>query len=545
MASDNRLEFKAVAPGLLIIAILFLSGALAEIRTPGIYMDAVNNDYMVGRLFSPIRDQISAWVAPGSVVFDRFPIVSATYVGSLSFFVGLPVYTLLGTSIEAIRIVNAYYGLIVLFSAWLFLFRFGAGKVIATVAVAAIALDPTFVFSFRTQFNINVLPIAPLLLSFVLAASLPERPTIGRAILAGYLAGLAVYGYFVFFFAFFIAFLYVIHVVRQVDRTRAIVLGWMFGAALALLPFFIFLLLLTWEVGGPTQALQYFQGNWQGLTPASSRLSLGGRFAWYWTLLTGMLENGSIAMMLDPLPKFDSISIRNWIAVMLAASGLLCSIALRSRIAGSVLALGALFSFLPTVLVFGDRLSFHHLAPSGVLFALVLGFGASSLVQVLSQKLKLSQRSSYALICLLILPILVINSINRQHVLLALRATGGNGLASDAILNFSEASLGDLRQRVVFMPDWGIFMSFVMVTGGTIATITDFHPEVAKRTLCGGKDAELAILVAQGEPRVARWVRDIGWSSPELRYFNQRDGKPIVLSAKLRADQKPDGFNCH
>jgi hypothetical protein len=539
------LELKAVAPGLLIVAILFLTGALAEIRTPGIYMDAVNNDYMVGRLFSPIRDQISAWVAPGSVIFDRFPIVSATYVGSLSFFLGLPLYTLLGTSIEAVRIVNAYYGLIVLFSAWLFLFRFGAGKVIATVAVATIALDPTFVFSFRTQFNINVLPIAPLLLSFVVAAGLPERPTISRAILAGYLAGLAVYGYFVFFFAFFIAFLHVIHVVRQVHGTRAIVFGWMFGAALALSPFVIFLLLLTWEVGGPVQALHYFQGNWQGLTPASSRLSLGGRVAWYWTLLTGMLENGSIAMMLDPVPKFASIPIRNWIAVLLAASGLFCSIALRLRVAGSVLALGGLFSFLPTVPVFGDRLSFHHLAPSGVLFALVLGFAASSLVQVLNEKFKLSKRASYALIFLLILPILVINSINRQHVLLDLRATGGNGLASDAILNFSEASLVDPRPRVVFMPDWGIFMSFVMVTGGTIATITDFHPEVAKRTLCGGKDAELAILVSQGEPRVARWVQDIGWSAPELRYFNQRDGKPIVLSARLRADQKPDGFTCH
>jgi len=55
-----------------------------------------------------------------------------------------------------------------------------------------------------------------------------------------------------------------------------------------------------------------------------------------------------------------------------------------------------------------------------------------------------------ALIAILISPILITNVLNRQAILLSLRATGGIGYASDAILNFAEDSLHDSRSKTVF-----------------------------------------------------------------------------------------------
>jgi hypothetical protein len=153
-------------------AILFCVGAVSDITVPGIYMDAVNPDYLVVRLFHPEALNTPYWSFPENVVFDRFPVLGGNfYYGALTFYLGAPVYALAGTGVVGIRVANMVFGLLVLAATAIFLQAFRVRPVIAATTLAMLALDPGFLFSFRTQFYITLLPVAPLFLSVALAES--------------------------------------------------------------------------------------------------------------------------------------------------------------------------------------------------------------------------------------------------------------------------------------------------------------------------------------------------------------------------------------
>ena len=129
--------------------ILFSLGAVTNITVPGIYMDAVNPDYMVVRVLNPATS-VPIWVLPGTMLFGLFPVLGQIYHGALPFYIGLPVYAVFGTGVVGVRLANLLFGLIVLAASASFLRAFRVNGYIAGFCLAALALDPEFLFSFRT-----------------------------------------------------------------------------------------------------------------------------------------------------------------------------------------------------------------------------------------------------------------------------------------------------------------------------------------------------------------------------------------------------------
>lgn len=80
-------------------------------------------------------------------------------------------------------------------------------------------------------------------------------------------------------------------------------------------------------------------------------------------------------------------------------------------------------------------------------------------------------------------------------------------------------------------------MPFEMVTGGQIPLLTEFSPEAARRKLCEGQDALLAIVNEQGVDRLARWIDAVGWGSPEIVVYRQRDNVPVLTSVRWRSSE--------
>jgi hypothetical protein len=119
--------------------------------------------------------------------------------------------------------------------------------------------------------------------------------------------------------------------------------------------------------------------------------------------------------------------------------------------------------------------------------------------------------------------------------MLDLERTGGVGLASEAIERFAEDSRSNPESAFAFFPDWGVFMPFEMVTGGQIPLLADFSPEAARRKLCEGQDALLAIINDKGLDRLAPWIDAVGWGSPEIVVYRQRDNVPVLTSVRWRA----------
>ena len=185
--------------------------------------------------------------------------------------------------------------------------------------------------------------------------------------------------------------------------------------------------------------------------------------------------------------------------------------------------------------IFGDRLGFHHVALTLPLLYLAFALCIESIAHAAS----ISGRAQLALA----LPLVILgigNAIDRQSVFLDLERTGGVGLASDAIERFAEDSLTNPAPTFAFFPDWGIFMPFEMVTGGKIPLLTEFSPEAARRKLCEGQDALLAIINDEGVDRLAPWIDAVGWGSPEVVVYRQRDDAPVLTSVRWRASAPAD-----
>ena len=85
------------------------------------------------------------------------PTIVQVYHGALPFYIGMPLYALLGTGVFGVRIANFIFGTIVIIAASIFLRAFRVRPIFVGLALTTLVLDPGFLFSFRTQFYITLL----------------------------------------------------------------------------------------------------------------------------------------------------------------------------------------------------------------------------------------------------------------------------------------------------------------------------------------------------------------------------------------------------
>ena len=191
--SEARAPLWLHLAGFAIVAAAWGICAAREIGLPGVFLDAVNPDYLVVRVLTWHREPMAAWVLPGNHLLGaRFPVLTSLYHGTQHFWLGLPLFWLLGTTVESLRIVHALFGLGVLAALYALLASAGVRPWLATLATGALAIDPVFLFAFRTQSYITMSPVAWLLLSlvFLLRAERdsPSRRAMLGAIFDGSLA---------------------------------------------------------------------------------------------------------------------------------------------------------------------------------------------------------------------------------------------------------------------------------------------------------------------------------------------------------------------
>jgi hypothetical protein len=187
------------------------------------------------------------------------------------------------------------------------------------------------------------------------------------------------------------------------------------------------------------------------------------------------------------------------------------------------------------VLAFGNRLWLHHAA---LLLPVLYAALALALTWLVERTARWPRATSWAAVAA-VAPLLAANTLDRQAVAEQLRATGGVALASDAIIRFAQDSLLVSEPTQMFFPDWGVFMSFVMLTRGSIPYVTDFSPEAARTALCSGKDAVVVLVAGSVPERLASWISEVQWGVPDVTAYNQRDGVPVLSVVRWRAAAHP------
>jgi hypothetical protein len=521
----------AILPGLLV----FCLGAVTQIRVPGVYMDAVNPDYMVVRLLHP-HAAVPIWILAGQLLLGRFPVLVQIYHGALPFYVGLPVYVAVGTGLIGIRLANLVFGGLVTASAGLFLRSFGVQPFIAALALVALALDTGFLFSFRTQFYITLLPLALIFASVALVEYRRDHPTPLIAVLAGFCAGLSVYGYFIYCFLLPAVAAHAAWRWHGRVEWRRTLLWWIAGLALGGSPYLLAAVLVFIYAGGLQGFFDVINTSLNTLGVADSSLSLTQRILNFWTTVSWTIRDvGPPDMMLSEVPLILLPLIKTFLLLALPAAGLLASLSARLRSPGLLVAVGLFVGQAVLFIVFGSRLWLHHAAPLLPILYVALALALDQVARVVGP------RPGAVAAAVVLSPLLAGNAYDRHSVFALLAQTGGVGLTSDAIERFAQDSVSVHVPTRAFFPDWGVFMPFEMITRGRIPLSTDFSPQEARHTLCSGKDVLLGLTVHPGPDRLPAWISETNWGTPDITIYRQRNDVPELIAVRWHAATQPTG----
>lgn len=519
--------------------ILFCVGATTDIRLPGPYMDAVNPDYIAVLLLHP-GAQFVPWTLPGMMLFGRLPLLVQLYHGALPLYLGLPAYALFGTGIVGIRIANLTFGLMVLLASAAILRAFRVAPVTAGLCLAALALDPGFLFSFRTQFAITLLPLSLVLVAIALVEG--RRGVVGPrvALLAGALCGAACYGYFIDLFLAPAALAHLWSCSRGSGRLPRATLGWLAGFALGALPYPLAMLLILARAGSLHGFAVTLGRDLYGLGIGSSTLPPTGRLAYLCQMVLWTVRDVGPPSMMVHRSWPPAIGLLKSL-LLLALPALACADELvrQRRLGGLGVLLLLVLGLAGLFLMFGSRLWLHHAAPLLPLLYLALALSLDRLLSWARSRRRPVRLAGAALVVLATLPLIGGNLVDQAGVRAELRRTGGVGLSSDAITRFAEDSRRDPVPTRAFMPDWGLFMPFVMITRGRIPTMDSFRPDTARQALCRGRDVLLGLVDAPGPDRLAAWTRAMDWPAPILTSYRQRDGVAVIEAVRWRTGDRP------
>ncbi|MDR0779100.1 MAG: hypothetical protein LBF16_00170 [Pseudomonadales bacterium] len=467
---------------------------MTEMALPGLYMDAVNPDYIAARALNP---ELPNWV--GVLPTLGIPVLGSLYHGVQNLYVGLPVFALLGFNMLALRVAQGLFASGILVMTHLVLQRASGSVLLAFAGSLGVATELAFIASFRTQMYIVMSGAFWLLLAIYLAlgrrtvASLPhelnaaastrsrnlisslissfsfaERPTLPW-LFSGICAGLAVYSYFVylFFVPVFVA-LGWWHT-RQWRST----LPWLLGFVLGMQTYVLGYTLAIAALGGFAPALEWFRNAADGLGPMSSVQTLTQRAVNAWDVALLTLQDGGNELMI-----FGATALGQWVVwkvrLLVLAPLLLLALGLargykrhdQAEIAAHTPGLLANWhvALLPIVfiavsLIFGDRLWSHHYSPLIPLAYVILFLALYHLQTALRRALP-----RWAGVTLMLG--LMLGNLHQQQVFFEhLEASGGTKYFSNAINRMADDALSMPADLVHVFPEWGFAMPFALLTG--------------------------------------------------------------------------------
>lgn len=556
---NDRARPSAIASWLALAGVLLVFAILVawHIDLPGLYMDAVNPDYLVINLIHGNPDGNPAWVLPGNFVLGRLALLTQAYHGTFTVWLALPLTLLFGPSVAILRASQALGGAAILVCMFVFLRRERSKSSIGFVAlpILALALDPVFVYSFRTQFYITLIPVAWLLAGMLCAErafqrnppiDAPEAIARHRSkwlFVAGLCTGLAVFGYFVFgFFLPALALGLAIMCARakpamtRVEMLRAFAWAGL-GLFVGVLGYVIGYFRVMQAEHGPAGFAAWFSGYEHAVGAFDAHPSLLATAKFFAGLVWRVFSNDWQHSLMFGEGWPEPWSALKIALLMVLPAGIWAWRELRGTGSWRLrLVLGSILSFLTVAMAFGDRLAGHH-------FIALLPLSYLALGVALTGPAESGYRTRVAGIVALTPWILMI-AIN----LAGLYATGsvllrthGRGMFSDTIDRYAEDALA-LRnagkQQHVYMPDWGVFLSFHYLTDGKIAHSTDIDVDSMRTELCGAQDVAVVLIKDDVVARFAALTKRLGWTAPIEQTYRDHEGHAVFDVGTYRASDR-------
>lgn len=543
---------------LMVCLAVFFVLAINEISLPGMYMDEVNPDYLIVKMLDSSKvGTTPSWQPPDNIINrnQRWPVVISYYMGTLSPYLGMPFHALFGFNLKGLRLYHSLYGAIIICLIFACIYTATESVFSSFLGSILLALDVGFSLSFRTQYQLILIPLPFLLIVFLFmirhfSLSYSDHEPAGHAkstfaglvpfFGAGVCYGLSCWGYFIFWF-YLPGLLLVAYIAYSSAQIRwQQLLAFSGGVVLGYGPWF-FAVYSIW-LTKPTTAdfIASFQNNVQSVVITNN--TFADRLLRIMVMVKSVISNSDQPLMVTGTSDAKSLTgLKTGLVstVFVAACVSLCQAGSpRERRAGAVVFLGML-SFLTVGPFAGQRLSLHHLNANLPLLYLFVGISVAS-------GFRLMRRLGYpggAHVTTMISIILIFSFISVQQqasLFRELRKSGGNGNFSEWRTRLPYVLLANYRDAEIFFPEWGFFMQAVYLTAGELhlAPKLDPEPKALKEVLCAGQDA---VIVVEGNNHryfAEQPARSIGVSAITWRTFYQRDGKENFEMAVISHDQR-------
>ena len=544
MRTPSRIGVRHGAAFVITIGIalaVFAVAFAADWRLPGLYMDAVNPEYIIPGIFDPTAPGNRPWILPGNQLLSRFPVFTGTiYHGSAQLYFALPFMALLGADVATLRIVQGVVGGLILLLMALYAGRSSIGfkRALAAAPMALLALDPSFVMALRTQAYSCLFPLVPLLASILLLRDWNEKPRKAlRLFASGVLFGLSVFSYFVF--AFFLpALVWMLlgerGAARIQERLREI-FAWFAGGAVGYLPFLAGVIFLERSLGGLKALAHWLRDHSNHLHVMGASNGVADHLLAVYTDARGVITGKWPWMMVLQHHAGDVTGSLK--AGILIALPLLALAFVRRYEPGEKRAIAAplifTVSFLACATIFGERLDGHHYTV--ILPFLYAAFGGACALLWPSprERMRSNTRAAASIAIVLLLAVAGANAFNLAHFLRDLRASGGAGLYSDAIDRFAAEVQANDPNATVYLPDWGHVMPFMFLTQARVAQIDSIDPRRIARETCEGKPQIVVFNGIDNADKLGVVKQLASQPDPAITVWSQRDGKPVFQSARF------------
>ncbi len=479
-------------PSLLVSAVLLAAVVIAHVVAgvqaldkPGLYMDAVNPDYLVVRMFNG-HSPTEYWLAPGNLIADRFPVLAGPYSGSYVAYMLLPFYALFGGTLVALRLAHIALGLAVVVAAFIFLRETTRSLTITTTVVAVLAVDPAFVLLFRTQAYLVTFPVCIATAGFYV---LYRYQSVGSRIVAGALLGLSAFGYFVFIFLVPGAVIFALFD-AEARRRRSTAVGLCVGLILGLSPYLLGYGLIFVALGwGPAIGyissilfMVHVDSGQSYLARISSVLN------WSWLMITGDWDAITFwgRSTSDVVQNITAIGL-----LLLPAAALPFALDREHGRAFRLTGLTAA-SFVLVATVFGQRLGGHDLTPLLPLLFLVAGTS----IRLLTLESALPERTlrSAAVVGVIGALFFGLNVAATSAMTGRLGRESGDGLFSSILSDYPRTALAHNDRTPHIFWQWGSMMQFIYLTEGRIPA---YSISGMRTALCGYGRANLVLTGAE------------------------------------------------
>ena len=505
--------------------------ATQTFEQPGIYMDAINPDYLAARMLDS-NTPTTAWVLPGNLLWKRWPLLAGgLYHGSIHAYLTLPFYAVLGGSVVSLRLAHLCLGIMVAVGTALFIWNTTRSKLVTVAATLALVTDPGFIFSFRTQAYITTFPIV-LILYGLGQLCLPTARRPKHLFIAGLCIGAAVWGYFIYGFMIPGIMLFLVAESRfiapkhrgshpRIIRSLTLLLV---GFGVGLLPYLVGYASLFYREGGLHEGLAWTARAVSSLhvnsdESYSARLDFVLRQvfaaltgAWHWQTFFGVGPEAGYGQA----AKFAGLILLPLAALPLALkTGPL-------RRAFWITGLPIL-SYVLVASVFGSRMGGHHFC---LLLPLFYVFAAIGLM-ILADWFLPSRGRTIAFI----LPCIAAIAVNLTFYgsfISRLESQGGVGLYSSMLSDYPVQIRHSGDQTAHIFMDWGGLLQFIYLTEGKVPAYDASQLQVV---LCRYNEGKAIFLGADALKRALREMQSAGLVVTGIEQTNSGTSSDFQLVA--------------